>query len=46
MMAVMGLGVKCGDTVTVKVEGGAEAAKTNLLMISSKSKTPDIRPSS
>ncbi len=24
LMAVMGLGVKCGDTVTVKVEGGDE----------------------
>ena len=26
LMAVMSLGVKCGDTVTVKVEGGDEAA--------------------
>lgn len=26
LMAVMGLAVKCGETVTVKVEGGAEAA--------------------
>ena len=26
LMAVMGLGVKCGDTVTVKVEEGDEAA--------------------
>ena len=25
-MAVMGLGVKCGDVVTVKVKGGDEAA--------------------
>lgn len=24
LMAVMGLGVKCGDTVTVKIEGGSE----------------------
>lgn len=24
LMAVMGLGVKCGDTVTVKVKGGDE----------------------
>lgn len=24
LMAVMGLGVKCGDTVTVKIEGGNE----------------------
>lgn len=28
LMAVMGLGVKCGDTVTVKVEGGDEVANT------------------
>ena len=26
LMAVMSLGVKCGDTVTVKVEGGDEDA--------------------
>lgn len=26
LMAVMSLGVKCGDTVMVKVEGGDEAA--------------------
>lgn len=26
LMAVMGLGVKCGDVVTVKVKGGDEAA--------------------
>lgn len=26
LMAVMGLGVKCGDTVTVTVEGGDEEA--------------------
>lgn len=25
LMALMGLGVKCGDTVTVTVEGGNEA---------------------
>ncbi len=26
LMAVMGLGVKCGDTVTVTIEGADEAA--------------------
>lgn len=26
LMALMGLGVKCGDTVTVTIEGGNEAA--------------------
>ncbi len=26
LMALMGLGVKCGDTITVTVEGGDEAA--------------------
>ena len=26
LMAVMALGVKCGDTVTVKIEGGSEDA--------------------
>lgn len=26
LMALMGLGVKCGDTITVTVEGGNEAA--------------------
>ena len=26
LMAVMGLGIKCGDTVTVTVEGGDEEA--------------------
>lgn len=26
LMALMGLGVKCGDTVTVTIEGGDEAA--------------------
>ncbi len=26
LMALMGLGVKCGDTVTVKIEGGDEDA--------------------
>lgn len=31
LIAVMGLGVKCGDTVTVKVEGGAEAANAAAL---------------
>lgn len=31
LMAVMGLGVKCGDTVTVKVEGGDEAANIAVL---------------
>ena len=25
-MALMGLGVKCGDTVTIKIEGGDEDA--------------------
>lgn len=31
LMAVMGLGVKCGDTVTVKIEGGDEAANVAAL---------------
>lgn len=31
LMAVMGLGVKCGDMVTVKVEGGDEAANAAVL---------------
>lgn len=26
LMAVMGLGIKCGDTVTVSINGGDEAA--------------------
>ena len=26
LMAVMGLGVKCGDTVTITINGGDEAA--------------------
>ena len=31
LMAVMSLGVKCGDTVTVKVEGGDEAANASAM---------------
>ena len=31
LMAVMGLGVKCGDTVTIKIEGGDEAANVAAL---------------
>ena len=31
LMAVMGLGVKCGDMVTVKVEGGDEVANAAVL---------------
>ncbi len=31
LMAVMGLGVKCGDTVTVRVEGGDETASLSAL---------------
>lgn len=31
LMAVMGFGVKCGDTVTVKIEGGDEAANVAAL---------------
>ncbi len=26
LMALMGMGIKCGDTVTVTIEGGDEAA--------------------
>lgn len=33
LMAVMGLGVKCGDTVTVKVEGGDETANAAALEV-------------
>ena len=32
-LAVMGLGVKCGDTVTVKVEGGDETANAAALEV-------------
>jgi phosphocarrier protein len=31
LMKLMGMGIKCGDTVTFKVEGGDEAASANAI---------------
>ena len=31
LMALMGLGIKCGDTITVKINGGDEAASEKVM---------------